>query len=124
MSDFWSQFAQTMLMAIAPIIAVALATWLIGMAKAAWQRIKTEQPDLGDKLEWLAKTAVKAAEQAGAANLITEKKKYAIDYVQSLLVAQGWKIDVAAVEAAIEAAVYDLNKDKPKDVVGYDGIEK
>jgi precorrin isomerase len=66
-----------------------------------------------DTLEWVARTAVYAAEQAGAADLIEDKKDYAIEVAEMWLESKRLPIDIEMIEAAIEAAVYsEINKDK------------
>ena len=124
MDTFWGEFVQALLMAFAPILAGLLAAWLVGIVRLVWQRIKVEKPQLGYVLENIAITAVRAAEQSGAAGYIQDKKQYAIQYVQNYLNTQGWgAIDVALIEGAIEAAVWEeFNKDKPEsgdDAIGY-----
>lgn len=55
--------------------------------------------------KWV-KIAVQAAEQMKKAGLLTyEKKNYVIEFIKS----KGFKIDEDELNAAIEAAVYELN---------------
>jgi len=58
-------------------------------------------------LEEAAVFAVMAAEQAGAAELIKDKKVYAFDIAERWLELRGIKIDLDLIDAAIEAAVYE-----------------
>jgi hypothetical protein len=104
--EFLSELAQSVLLAIAPIIASALAAWLIGMARAAWAKAKQT---VGDEWAWAldegAKIAVRAAEQLKLAEIIEDKKDYAVATLQAYLDERGLKVDLAVLEAAIEAAV-------------------
>ena len=60
-----------------------------------------------------AKVAVTAAEQAGAAKLISDKKVYAMDIAERWLAEHGVHLDFELIDAAIEAAVYEqFNTDK------------
>ena len=114
MDEFWKSFANSLLMAFAPIIAALVAGWLAVTIKRIWADIKANKPELAYTLERISMIAVRAAEQAGAAGYIEDKKTYAIEFVQSYLDAQGWGvIDVSVVEAAIEAAVFsEFNRDE------------
>lgn len=104
--EFLSELAQSVLLAVAPIIASALAAYLIGMAKGAWAKAKQT---VGDEWAWAldegAKIAVRAAEQLKLAEIIEDKKDYAVATLQAYLDERGLKIDLAVLEAAIEAAV-------------------
>ena len=114
MDEFWKSFANSLIMAFAPIIAALIAGWLAVTIKRIWAGIKADRPELAYTLETVARIAVQAAEQAGAAGYIEDKKQYAIEFIQNYLDAQGWgAIDVSVIEAAIEAAVYnEFNKDE------------
>ena len=108
MDNFWKEFAQSLLMAFAPIIAALVAGWLAVTIKRIWAKIQADKPELAYTLETIARMAVQAAEQAGASDYILDKKTYAIEFLQNYLTAQGWGvIDVAVLEAAIEAAVFN-----------------
>lgn len=59
----------------------------------------------------IARTAVLAAEQAGLNGVIEDKKEAAIQMAQAMLSDRGLKVDLTALDAAIEAAVADeLNR--------------
>ena len=53
----------------------------------------------------IAKTAVLAAEQAGLAGIVTDKKASALQAAQAMLADRGLQVDIVALDAAIEAAV-------------------
>jgi hypothetical protein len=113
MEHFLTIFIETLLKILLPVVFSALAAFLIAQAKLLWVRAKNQQPDLADTLEWVARTAVYAAEQAGAADLIDDKKDYAIEVAEMWLSAKGLPIDLDMIEAAIEAAVYsEINKER------------
>ena len=111
--DFLSQFLQYFLMFALPALASIAASWLIARAKSAWLQFKTEHNGAGWILEQTASMAVKAAEQAKLSGFITDKKTYAIEIAEKRLADYGVKIDLDAIDAAIEAAVMtEFNKAK------------
>lgn len=114
MDAFWKEFLQSLLLAFAPILAGLIAGWLAVTIKRIWAKIQADKPELAYTLETISRIAVQAAEQAGFSGYIEDKKTYAIEYVQNYLTAQGWGvINVAVIEAAIEAAVYnEFNRDE------------
>lgn len=114
MDEFWKEFAQSLLMAFAPIIAGLIAGYIAVAIKRLWAKIQADKPELAYTLDTIARIAVQAAEQAGASGYIEDKKQYAIEFIQSYLDAQGWGvIDIAMIEGAVEAAVYnEFNKDE------------
>ena len=102
--EFLSELAQSVLLAIAPIIASALAAWLIGLAKGAWAKA---QLAVGENWSWVlndgASIAVRAAQQLWVEN--EDKKNYAVATLQAYLNERGVKVNISIIEAAIEAAV-------------------
>lgn len=119
MNEFLSSFVQNLLLAIAPFLASLVAAWLIAKTREAWAKAKEAEPDLVDTLRWIAKQAVIAAEQAGAASEFGGKKNYAIGVAEKYLEAKGINVDLDLISAAIEAAVWTefnegCEKDKPK----------
>lgn len=105
--DFLSKLVEGVLLALAPVMAGYIASWLIAKARMAWSEYKAQHVDYAYMLESIARIAVKAAEQAQIAELIEDKKSYAVQTVQAWLDEKGFKIDLLVIEAAIEAAVYD-----------------
>jgi hypothetical protein len=103
--DFLSKVVEGVLLAIAPVLAAALASWLIAKVKTAWVDFKEAQQVPAYLIEQIAEIVVKAAEQMKLAGLIEEKKDYAVATAQLWLEEQGYKVDLAVIEAAIEAAV-------------------
>jgi len=102
------QFISIFLEAALPLLMVALVGWLTPKAVAAWRNLKSDRPDIAAVLEAAAGIAVKAAEQANLAGYIDDKKAFAVKYIQDLLAAQGLSgINVAAIEGAVEAAVWE-----------------
>jgi hypothetical protein len=49
---------------------------------------------------------VDAAEQAGLANIITDKKNYAINAAEKMLEEKGLYVDLDVIDAQIEAALF------------------
>jgi hypothetical protein len=110
MLDLINQIAQPLLLIILPVLAVAATSWLI----KAWElkRAELSQAQL-TTLNWLAGTAVWAAEQASQSGIIpkTARLSYAIEFVQVMADKYHIKIDSAEIAARIEAAVAEqLNK--------------
>jgi len=106
-NDFLSAFLQQVALDMLPVLAALAAAALIALAKKLWAEAKAAYPQATDQLEWAASMAVKAAEQAGGVTLATEKKDYAVRFVSDWLLSKGLKIDVALIDAAVEAAVWD-----------------
>jgi len=111
MNDVWMEFlskvVQGILLAIAPVLAAYVTSWVIAKARMMWAAFKAENNNYAFILEELAHIVVKAAEQSEMAEHITEKKDYAVQTLQLWMEAQGYNVDLAVIEAAIEAAVYD-----------------
>ena len=102
MSNFWSGILQQVLSITLPPLAVALVALVI-----AWIR-KVEKglsADVMDSINLAVMMAVNAAEQAGAAQLIADKKEYALDLAQQYLAKQGIKLDLSLLDGMIESAV-------------------
>jgi hypothetical protein len=112
-NTFWSEFLLKMANAMIPVLQWALPIMLASFTAVAVQwfrvleaKLKAEKPTEYAKLEWLCNNAVIIAEQMKLANLIEDKKKWAVDYVQKKVDEQGLKFDVATIEQEIEKAVY------------------
>lgn len=103
-----SKVVEAILIATLPPLAVALVSYVFGLAKKAWLDFKLSNPTIAEYVELAAEFAVKAAEQAGAAGLIADKKKYAIQIAESWLTAHNVTIDIDLIDAAIEKAVLEL----------------
>lgn len=115
MDEFWVKLIQNVLLAFLPVIASLAAGALYAWLRKTWAQFKNEKPDIAWILEQAAAMAVQAAEQAGAAGFIKDKKEYALGIAQLYLDSKGLKIDLALLDAAIEAAVFaEFNKNKPK----------
>jgi len=105
--DFLSKVVEGVLLALAPVLAAALASWCIAKVKTAWADFKVAQQVPSYWLEEVAEIVVKAAEQMELAKIINDKKSYAVQTAQLWLEQQGYKVDLAVIEAAIEAAVIE-----------------
>lgn len=92
---------------LTPIInaVIALIAALIAWYVIPWLHRHTTEKEREELLRW-ASVAVKAAEQLHKQTDSLERKSY----VQNFLAAKGFDIDDAAVDAAIEAAVLELNQ--------------
>jgi hypothetical protein len=110
-----SKVLEAILIAILPPLAVALVGLVVSLVRKWWIEAKLYAPTVTSLLEEAVKLAVRAAEQAGAAELIKDKKQYAIEIAEKWLEARGLTVDIDLLDAAIEAAVLTLfNKPKAK----------
>jgi hypothetical protein len=105
--EFLSVFVENVLLAFAPVLASLLVAWVLAKVKAAWAEFEDEQAGSAWMLKEIAIIAVKAAEQMKLAGLIEEKKDYAVQTATAWLEAHGYKINLAVIDAAIEAAVLE-----------------
>ena len=106
----WNELLQSVLMAVLPILATALTGWALAQMRLAWGKFEATKPELAKYLEMAAGFAVDAAEQMKLADLITDKKAYALGVAEDWLALKGIKIDLHLIEAAIEAAVLAANQ--------------
>lgn len=102
-----SQVLQAVLIVVLPPLAVFVAKFLQAKAKALWEEAKSWSPTITQLIEQAARFAVVAAEQAGAAKLIEDKKKYAIKIAGEWLLEHGVDVNLDLVSAAIEKAVLE-----------------
>ena len=103
----FSAVLQKLLEVFLPILAVALVGFLAAKIKYWLAESKAWNPKITSLLEEAAVFAVTAAEQAGAAKLIEDKKTYAFDVAERWLELRGVHIDLDLIDAAIESAVYE-----------------
>lgn len=92
---------------LTPIInaVIALVAALVAYYVIPWLRRHTTEKEREDLLRWV-NIAVKAAEQIQKQTDGPGRKSY----VQSFLQSKGFDINDAAVDAAIEAAVLEMNQ--------------
>ena len=102
------------LIAFLPTLAVTIVAAVVGFTKKEWALFKAAQPTVADQLAVYARIAVQAAEQAGVAELVDDKKKYALDIAARWLDQSGLKgIDLNLIEAEIERQVGEMNLSTP-----------
>ncbi len=112
-----NEFVPILVAALNAVLVVALPALVVVLTGAAyaylrktWAEFKEKQPVLAIQLASYARIAVEAAEQAGAAKLIEDKKKYAVEIVSRWLEQVGLQgIDIALIEAEIERQVRKIN---------------
>ena len=110
-NEFLSKVVEGVLLAFAPVLASLITSWLVAKVRTIWAEFKVSQTVPSFMLEEIARIVVLAAEQMKLAELIENKKDYAVQTAAEWLEAQGYKINLAAIEAAIEAAVMtEFNK--------------
>ena len=99
--DALNSSLQSILLVVIPIVTVLVVRYIKGAwAKAQWP----------EQIVSLSRIAVQAAEQMHLAELIQEKKPYALGVLQNLLDSHQIKLNAVKLEAAIEAAVYEANR--------------
>ena len=102
-----SQVLQAVLIVVLPPLAVFVVKFLEAKIKVLWEEAKAWSPTITQLIEQAARFAVVAAEQAGAAKLIEDKKKYAIKIAGEWLLEHGVDVNLDLVSAAIEKAVLE-----------------
>mgnify|MGYP000877111577 CR=1 FL=1 len=111
--EFVSVFLEKLAMYMLPPLAALLAGWIVAQTKLLLAKAKAMNPTLMEQVEWVAKMVVQAAEQAGIAGLIEDKKVWAVEQAEKMLLAQGLKVDLDVIATAIEAAVWSEINSKP-----------
>lgn len=107
---FLWKFLDGLLAAILPVLATALTAWLVQKARQIGANLTSDQQWIVD---YIVQTVVNAAEQAGAAGLIENKKEYAMTLAVNWLDEKKIKVDIARLEGMIEASVWtEIEKDK------------
>jgi uncharacterized protein YfaA (DUF2138 family) len=109
-TDFLWKLLENILTAVLPILASALTVWLVQKIREAGKKINADQMYY---IRLAVGIAVTAAEQAGLAKLITDKKQYALEITQAYLNKQNIKVDIALIDGLIEAAV---GSELPEDI--------
>lgn len=103
MDPFLSQLATAFVLALVPVAVGALGYVAKSVVAYLKARATAEQLKV---LQQLASAAVSAVEQTLASKKGQEKKAAALALVRSTLLSRGITLDEAAIEAAIESAVY------------------
>ena len=117
-----SKVIEAILIAILPPLAVVIVSAAVAYAKKLWGDLKLRYPTVTELIEEAAVFAVQAAEQAGAAELIKDKKEYAIQIAEAWLVANHITTDIDLIDAAIEKAVLELFNSDDEKPTGYEGV--
>lgn len=106
-SQYYNVFIQQVLQLLAPVVAAMVVGYGIQGFRWMQQKIKNEQPDVYGVLSFVTAAAVKSAEQAKIANLIQDKKAYAITLIEERLKTYGITLELHDIEAEVEKAVYE-----------------
>ena len=117
-----SKVLEAILIAILPSLVAFLVSVGLAYAKRVWGDLKQRYPSVTDLVEQAAVFAVQAAEQAGAAELIKDKKEYAIQIAEAWLEANHITTDIDLIDAAIEKAVLELFNGNDETPAGYEGV--
>ena len=107
--ELTSRILKTVLEAALPVLITAAAAWMVGKAVEIFRNIAQENPDAAAYLFEICSTAVRAAEQIFGGEKEKEKKAYALRLVQAYLERIGLRLDLETIDAAIEAAVLEMN---------------
>jgi len=100
------EFAMGLLVLVLPVLSVFLIKALNALVKKWLVELENSKPELKWYLDEAAALAVRAAEQSGLQGFVEDKKLYALEIAQKFLDEHGWEeVDVAVLEAAIEAEV-------------------
>lgn len=115
-----SKVIEAILIAILPPLVAFLVSVGLAYAKRVWGDLKQRYPTVTELIEQAAVFAVQAAEQAGAAELIKDKKEYAIQIAEAWLEANHITTDLHLIDAAIEKAVLELFNSDDEKPTGYE----
>lgn len=107
-------FLQIAIMGILTVASPFIAKALYDLVKKNKDYIVAQiPPQVMETLLVYVREVVKAAEQAKIAELIDDKKQYAFSAIEAYLKTLGFDLDIDAIDALIEAAVFDeFNRDK------------
>ncbi len=104
--DILASVLNAVLMAALPALAVTLVGMGAAWARKTWAEFRAREPKLADQVAFYARIAVEAAEQAGAAKLVSDKKTYALMIAQIWLEKNGLGgVDTDLIAAEIERQV-------------------
>ena len=117
-----SKVIEAILIAILPPLVAFLVSIGLAYAKRVWGDLKQRYPTVTELIEQAAVFAVQAAEQAGAAELIKDKKEYAIQIAEAWLEANHITTDIDLIDAAIEKAVLELFNGNDEAPTGYEAV--
>jgi len=117
-----SKVLEAILIAILPPLVAFLVSVGLAYAKRVWGDLKQRYPTVTELIEKAAVFAVQAAEQAGAADLIEDKKQYAIQIAEAWLEANHITADLHLIDAAIEKAVLELFISDDEKPTGYEAV--
>ena len=103
--QFLSDFLEILLAALLPVAVGFAVAYLKALTEKKLAEIKSEWPDAFSVVEMIASQVVRAAEQAGVAGFVDDKKKYALEMAEKWLLQYDLDIDLDLISAAIEAEV-------------------
>lgn len=109
--DVFQKFVFNIAVATLPFLSVFIIAWIKAQVELKMAQIEEIKPKFADALRVAVALAVQAAEQAGLADLIDDKKMFAIETAEAFLVDVGWEeFDLNVLAAAIEAEVLQMNQ--------------
>jgi hypothetical protein len=112
-SNFWYKLLEDVIVLAVSAIVPAVLALIVVMIRKKFAEFKNIYPEYGYLLEQAASFAVKAAEEANFAGFIDDKRAYALEIAQKYLDDHKVKLSLEVIDAAIEAAVYDvMNKER------------
>lgn len=108
LTDFFWKFLQLFLNAMVPPLAVALAVFVVALAKKLLDKLTASiNLDVMAAMQEAVTSAVLAAEQVGLKDFVLDKYKYAMEMAANLLAYKKIKFELEELSGLIEAAVMD-----------------
>lgn len=97
------------LLAALPTLAVALTGATLVWARKTWAEFRSTQPSVADLVAMYVRIGVEAAEQAGAAKSVANKKAYAMNVARLWLEKHGLgNVDIELISAEVERQVWAM----------------
>lgn len=111
----WHDIAVKFVFELSILLVPVIAGFLIALLKAWTQKLLADleatKPQFAHYLYTGAQMAVEAAEQAGVAGFVDDRKQYALNILQKYLDTHGFEeFDIDLLEAAIESEVLRVNR--------------
>ena len=102
----WNAISGELVTAILKVVLPVCVALILKWGAELWLKVKESKPDLAEILRYAAQTAVFAAEQVFGNGHGSEKKAYAIEFIQNYLAERGLNINVDVIIGAVESAVW------------------
>lgn len=107
----WNVIAGEVITAVLKIVLPVCVALVIKWAAELWLKVKADKPELAGVLDYAASFAVRAVEQTLGDVHGKEKRDQAVKIVVDFLKKYGLSVDVETIINAVEAAVFDMNRE-------------